>query len=155
MMRVWSIKSQNPVYLLRSSRLATYCIGSGLWLSGVLWLIFHYFLRRQTEFGLHPHPMEFWWRAAHGLFCFASLWTMGFLWKAHIVGAWRSGRHRGSGGVLLSLLAWLSVTGYLLYYLGNEQLLTAVVLLHWSVGVAIPIPFAIHCLSLFTNKNSR
>ncbi|MTJ81593.1 MAG: hypothetical protein F8N37_11310 [Telmatospirillum sp.] len=109
-----------------------------------MWLVFHSFLQRQTDFGLHPHPFEFWWRAAHGLFGFISLWAAGFFWGTHILGAWKSGHHRATGSVLFGLLVWLSGTGYLLYYLGSERLLTTVALLHWSVGLLLPIPFLIH-----------
>src|SRR5512139_106729 len=32
-----------------------------LWLSGALWLAFHYFFRIEGEFGPKPHPLEAWW----------------------------------------------------------------------------------------------
>lgn len=146
-MRIEPITRPDPGRLRPSLRLTTSCVGLGLWLSGVLWLIFHYFLQRQTDFGLHPHPMEFWWRASHGFFGFLALWTMGFVWGTHVIGAWKSGRLKVSGGILCGLLVWLGGSGYPLYYLGNERLLTAVTLLHWSVGIVVPIPFLIHRLA--------
>lgn len=119
-------------------------VGSGLWLSGVLWLVFHYFLQRQTDFGLHPHPLEFWWRAAHGLFGFAAVWTFGLLWGRHVVEAWASGRHRRSGGLLVGVLILMSLSGYLLYYLGGDQMIANVSLIHWGLGIALPFLFWLH-----------
>ncbi len=144
---VTTSKPQAPARLPRSLRSTIYGVGAGLWLTGVLWLVFHYFLQQQTEFGPHPHPLEFWWRAAHGFFAFASLWTLGLLWGAHIVNAWKSGQRGISGIILLGVLAWLIGSGYLLYYLGNEQLLTAVTLAHWCAGIVLPALFIIHRLT--------
>lgn len=136
----------HSVRLHPARRWLTYGVGIGLWTTGVLWLVFHYFLAQQTAFGPAPHPLEFWWRAAHGFFGFASLWTFGLLWSAHIVGAWKSGRHRVSGGAVFVLLAWLIGSGYLLYYLGSDEVIADVSLLHWSVGLVLPVPFLIHRL---------
>lgn len=137
-------RSRDLIRLSAARRSITYGVGAGLWLTGVLWLIFHYFMQRQTDFGAQPHPLEFWWRASHGFFGFASLWTFGLLWGAHIVGAWKSRRHRLSGGLLFGILVWLTGSGYLLYYLGSDELISTVSLLHWSVGLILPVPFIVH-----------
>ena len=52
-------------------------VGTGLWLSGGLWLIFHYFMRPVGEFGPEPHALEPWWLALHGFFAFLSLTVIG------------------------------------------------------------------------------
>jgi hypothetical protein len=137
-------RSRDPIRLSATRRAIIYGVGAGLWLTGVAWLVFHYFLQRQTEFGTQPHPLEFWWRVAHGFFGFASLWTFGLLWGAHIVGAWQSRRHRLSGGLLFAILVWLIGSGYLLYYLGSDEAISTVSLLHWTVGLLLPIPFVVH-----------
>ncbi|MBI3677640.1 MAG: hypothetical protein HY243_13600 [Proteobacteria bacterium] len=142
-MQMW-IRPISPVRLSRARRWVTYGIGLGLWLTGVAWLVLHYFLQQQGEFGPAPHPLEYWSRAAHGLFGFAALWTFGLLWGAHIVGAWGTRRHRISGTMLLGLLVWLIASGYLLYYLGNDAAISAVALAHWAVGLTLPLPFFAH-----------
>lgn len=119
-------------------------IGLGLWSSGTLWLVFHYFMQRKGEFGPAPDPLEHWWLAAHGLFAFASLWLLGLLWGRHIVGAWKIGRHRISGVLLLGVLAVLIASGYLLYYSGSDETRSVVSLIHWTLGLALPLPFLVH-----------
>lgn len=130
--------------LTTARRWTVYGVGLGLWLTGVLWLVFHYFLQRQSDFGTQPHPLEFWWRAAHGFFGFASLWTFGLLWGVHVVKGWKIRRHRLSGGVLFAVVFWLIASGYLLYYVGNDQALSTLALLHWAAGLALPLPFVVH-----------
>jgi hypothetical protein len=111
-------------------------IVAGVWASGVLWLVFHDFLTHRGEFGATAHPLEHWWLLAHGAFAFASLWLLGFLSVAHVAGRWEWRRQRGSGLALLAIYIWLVITGYLLYYAGDEQFRAAVSLGHWTVGVA-------------------
>src|SRR5215510_4702143 len=56
-----------------------YTIGLGLWITGAVWLLFHYFMVQNGPYGPSPHPLEFWSLAAHGAFAFASLWLLGLL----------------------------------------------------------------------------
>jgi hypothetical protein len=133
-----------PPRLSVRRRFALYIIAAGLWLTGTAWLLFHYFLMRETPFGPNPHPLEFWSRAAHGAFGFASLWLFGTLWAAHVFEGWRSLRRRWTGSLMFGLFSWLVLSGYLLYYLGGEELLTATTILHWSIGLAAPVPFLLH-----------
>ena len=147
LMRMDIIRRRDSIRISRRRRLLTYVVGAGLWATGALWLLFHFFLQRQTDFGPTPHPLEYWWRSTHGFFGFASLWTFGLLWGAHVADAWKSGRHRVSGSALFAVLCWLIVSGYLLYYLGNDRLISVVSMLHWSVGLLLPVPFIIHRLS--------
>lgn len=135
---------REPVRQTAKRRLLIYGIGLGLWSSGTLWLVFHYFMREQGEFGPAPNPLEHWWLAAHGLFAFAALWLLGLLWGKHIVGAWKTGRQRISGGLLFGILAVLIASGYLLYYAGGDDTRSVVSLIHWILGLALPLPFLVH-----------
>jgi hypothetical protein len=133
--------------LSRTRRLGIYGVGVGLWLSGALWLLFHYFLQVEGPFGSRPHGLEAWWLRLHGAFGFASLWLLGLLWGAHIAHAWSTRRKRWSGSLLLAGLAWLVVSGYLLYYLGDDALRADAALLHWTFGLACPAIFLTHRLA--------
>ena len=119
-------------------------IAGGVWLTGALWLVFHYFLARPGEFGLSANPLERWWLAAHGAFAFAALWLLGFLSIAHIGARWRLGRQRASGVVLLCTYSWLVLSGYLLYYSADDRLRTLASLAHWTVGLAALLAFLAH-----------
>jgi hypothetical protein len=133
--------------LSRSRVLTVYTIGLGLWLSGAVWLIAHYVLTYEGEFGPIPHPLEFWSLAAHGMFAFASLWLLGLLWSVHIPAGWRTLKRRWSGSVMLGVAAFLILSGFLLYYLGNREVISVVAALHWAVGLACPALFLLHRFS--------
>jgi hypothetical protein len=45
---------------------------------------------------------------------------------------------------MFGLIAWLTITGYALYYLGNDDAITLVMLFHWTIGLAAPIFFLLH-----------
>jgi hypothetical protein len=139
-----SVGRREPIKLNRVRRVIVYFAGSGLWLTGVAWLVLHYFCVRKTDFGPQPHPLEYWSRAAHGLFGFVSLWTFGMLWAAHIVGGWRSARRRMTGLATATILGALILSGYLLYYVGDDGVLSWVSLIHWAIGLSLPVIFLAH-----------
>jgi hypothetical protein len=125
-------------------RLGLYIVGVSVWLSGGLWLLFHYFLVKQGEFGPQTHPLEPWWLKLHGAFAFAAIWIFGLLWGVHVTPAWPFRRRRWSGGAMTGVLFWLTVSGYLLYYVGNETARSFISVLHWSIGLACPLAFFWH-----------
>lgn len=123
-----------------------YAVCFGVWITGVLWLIFHYFLMRQGDFGRLPHPLEHWWLVFHGALAFAAVWLMGFLWGTHIVKRWRHRRHRKTGGTLFTVMLVLVASGYLLYYLSSDDWRTPTAVLHWAVGLTMPLALLAHWL---------
>jgi hypothetical protein len=134
------------IHKSRFSHGPVYCVCLGIWLTGVCWLIFHYFFTQQRAFGATHHPMEHWSLVAHGAFAFASLWLVGFLWGTHIVKRWRLRRHRKTGGTLFAAAFLLIVSGYLLYYLSDEEWRAIAAIAHWIIGLAAPLPFFAHWL---------
>lgn len=133
-----------PPQLARKRRMILYGIAAGTWATGALWVVCHYFLMSEGPFGLTPHPLEFWSLASHGAFAFASLWLLGLLWAVHIPIGWRTSRRRWSGGAMLGVSGWLVLSGYALYYVGSEELMSISAILHWSVGLAAPALFLLH-----------
>ncbi|HTY79781.1 MAG TPA: hypothetical protein VMI34_18290 [Candidatus Bathyarchaeia archaeon] len=149
-MRQHAPPSPVSLRLSRARHVSLYAVGFGLWLTGALWLVFHYGLRQPGEFGPGMHPLEPWWLRLHGAFAFGAIWMLGLLWGAHIAPGWSGSQRRRSGGWLAGSLIWLTTGGYLLYYLGNEQARSVISLLHWLPGLALPILFAAHRLSRST-----
>jgi hypothetical protein len=138
----------------RFNRWALYIVGIGVWLSGGLWLLYHYFFERQGEFGPTANPLEPWWLKLHGAFAFAAVWVFGLLWGVHITKAWPRKRRRWSGGALTGVFALLIVSGYLLYYIGDDKVRPIVSVLHWGIGLACPVFFLFHRLRL-RRRSSR
>jgi hypothetical protein len=123
-----------------------YATSAGVWLTGVVWLLCHYFWVHQTDFGIEPRPLEHWSLVAHGAAAFASLWLMGYLWGTHVVKRWRLGRHRKTGGTLFGVMLLLIVTGYLLYYLAGDDSRAATSVIHWTIGLGMPLALLVHWL---------
>ena len=132
--------------LSRSRRWALYIVGIGVWLTGGMWLLFHYFIVKQGEFGPTVNPLEPWWLNLHGAFAFAAVWIFGLLWGVHIAKLWPSKRKRWSGGILTAVFTLLILSGYLLYYVGDDRIRPLISVLHWGIGLACPAFFAWHRL---------
>jgi hypothetical protein len=82
----------------------------------------------------------------HGAAAMASLVLLGTLLNVHVKFAWRAGRNRINGAILLSVFGVLIVTGYGLYYAGGEKLRAWTSWIHLVIGVAVPIFLVIHIL---------
>lgn len=115
-----------------------------LWVSGALWLLFHYFLRTQGEFGPRPHVLEGWWLRLHALAAFTALVVIGTVLPVHVQRAWHLKKNRSSGLAIKSVLAWLAFTGYALYYFADPETRPWLPWLHWVAGLAIPVLFVWH-----------
>lgn len=107
-------------------------------------MVFHHFLMKPGDFGLQPNPLEPWWMTLHGAFAFAAIWVLGLLWGIHVTVAWPLSRRRWSGGILAAVTVWLTVSGFLLYYLGDESTRSIVSFLHWGFGLACPVLYLLH-----------
>ncbi len=116
-------------------RRATYGVVGALVVTGLGWLAAHYLLTAKGDFGIEEHPMAHWALVAHGISAYGVLWLWGALWPAHMRMAWRLGRNRFTGLVMVTTMSLLSVSGLWLYY-GSTGGRDAVSLLHWLVGLA-------------------
>ena len=146
----------------RTARLASWQIwlltlsGSGLWLSGAGWLLLHYFGQKAGEFGPEMNPAEPWMMTAHGLFLIPVLMGIGGMFVAHIPKGWPHIRQRVAGIALCAILAVLIISGYLLYYAGDELLREWTSLAHWTIGLALPVVFLWHYLNgLYERRKTR
>ena len=148
-------RPRHTVWLPSRGRLALYAVASGVWLTGGLWLLFHYFIHGPGEFGATTHPLESWWLSLHGAFAFMSIWTFGVVWATHVLPGWATRRRRPTGIATATPVGWLMASGYLLYYLGGEQSRFVVGVLHWSVGLGAPILFVAHGLRARSLRRAR
>lgn len=126
------------------ARLMIHLTGAGLWLSGALWLTFHFYLRREGPWGPEPHELEPWWLRIHGAFAFLAVWTTGLLWGVHVVKGWASGRRRLAGSLLLGAVLFLAIGGFLLLHAGDDGLQGLISPTHWAAGLALPLIYLAH-----------
>ena len=115
-----------------------------LWLSGVLWLLFHYFLQTPGSFGPQPHVLEPWWLRLHGLAMMLTLVLAGTTIIHHAHKSWRLGKNRLMGGLLAGCMGWLAISGYALYYFSTDGNAAWLPLLHWLPGLSMPLVIGLH-----------
>lgn len=135
-------------HLPRRRRLTIYVVSIGVWITGAVWLLFHYFVREVDKFGFeNAHPAEKWWLIGHAAFALMAVWLFGVLWPGHVKKSWHQKIRRGTGGALFGVTAWLTLTGLALYYIGSDAWRSWTSILHWTVGLAGLGVFAFHLLT--------
>lgn len=136
-----------PGRLAPWQRLLVYGSSALMLVSGVLWLLFRYSLRIETDFGLQPHPLEYQWLRLHGASAMMGLVALGSLLPTHIKRAWEARKNRLAGAVMFGLFAALVLSGYLLYYFAGESSRAWISALHWGLGLAAVPALGWHVLS--------
>ena len=133
-----------PIRLGARHRRVVYAGLFVLWLSGALWLLFHYFLQRPGAFGNEPHGLETWWLRLHGLVTMVVLVTAGSVLVHHARRAWQLGKNRLVGALLSGILLWLALSGYALYYFSSDDNQAWLPMLHWLPGLILPLALVLH-----------
>lgn len=130
--------------LERWHRWTLYGLGGALLATGLLWLLAHYFLRVQGEFGDSPHPLEHWAIQVHGALAMPAWFFIGSLLNNHMRRAYYAGRNLGSAWVLVGALAYLCISAFGLYYLATDTSRTIWSMSHWLIGLALPVLLIVH-----------
>jgi len=126
---------------------AVYGATAALVVSGIIWLVLHYFLTVPGEYGPQSHPLESWMLRLHGAAAMAGLIIYGSLLPVHIRRAWSIRRNIVLGIGLVAIMLLLTITGYLLYYSGDENTRPVISAVHWILGLAVPALLAWHIVS--------
>lgn len=125
-----------PVRLGRWPKRAVYLLALALLLSGGGWLLLEHFVRVEGAFGPTHHPAQPWLVKLHGVLAQLAVWGFGALWTFHIRRAWHWRRRRASGGAMFAIMALLSLSGLMLYYVGDEGWRAWSSRVHWILGLA-------------------
>ena len=133
-----------PMRLSRRHELWLYAIGALIFVSGLGWLGDHYLFAGSADFGEAHAAFEPWWLRLHGAAAMAGLAALGSLFPGHIARAWRSRTNYRSGLLMLSIAVLLVVTGYGLYYVGDEETRPWISLVHWLVGIMACAGLVLH-----------
>lgn len=131
-----------PIRLSLAHEIWVCAVLAGLVVSGALWLVYHYLVPHGEM--MATNPIESWSLRVHGGLAMVALVLLGSLLLPHALTAWQRGLSRGSGGLMLGTMLFLTVTGYLLYYASSEALRDATSWLHWGVGLALPVVLLVH-----------
>src|SRR4029079_2994840 len=115
--------------------------------SGICLIYFHYFARTLGEFGDQPHSVEPWSLKIHGAAAMGFLVILGTLLPGHVRFAWHARRNRPNGIFLLVTVALLIVSGYGLYYFGDEHWRSWSSWSHLIIGLALPLILFVHIRS--------
>jgi len=137
-----------------------YALGGALLLSGLGWITAHYLLAGNGfvagfEFEGVPHPSELWWLRLHGASMIGFLVAFGALLPGHVGRGWRGRRNRHSGIFMLAAVAALALSGYGLYYLGDEATRPWISAIHWMIGIAAGAGLVYHSVSIRRKSASR
>lgn len=133
---------QLPARLTRRHERWIYAVSAILLVTGLGWLVDHYLFAGSEDFARGNY--EALWLQLHGAAAMLGLVVFGSLFPGHIVRAWRSGTNWSSGLGMLAVVAMLIVTGYGLYYVGDEETRPWISLAHWLTGLTAAGALALH-----------
>lgn len=111
--------------------------------SGLAWVGFHWAEERWLAEAA-ARRIETIALRVHGFGAMLSLIALGSLLPRHIAHGVRGAANRRAGIVLLAAVVLLAVTGYLLYYSGDEGQRALASDAHIILGFAVPFAFALH-----------
>ncbi len=135
---------QPPMRLSQRHERWLHAIGLLVFLSGIGWLADHYLFAGSEDFGDAHAPSEPLWLRLHGAAAMAGLVVFGSLLPGHIARAWRVRGNFRSGLLMLSLVVLLVVTGYGLYYAGDEETRPWISIVHWLAGTLAAAGLVLH-----------
>jgi hypothetical protein len=122
-----------------------YSVAAVLFVSGVIWLQLHWLDIRNPD--ALPHPAEPWLMKVHGAAAMLLLVILGTLIPLHIRRGWYAKVNRQSGLGIIALFAFLILSGYGLYYVGDEHAREYTAYVHDILGLAAPLIIAWHVLA--------
>lgn len=145
-------RPQFSIRLPRWHEWLIYAATAVLFVTGAAWLLLDRFGKVQGEFGPEPNHALPWMLLIHGTVAYTFVIVAAMLVPVHMRLGWKSGRNRPSGLLLIGISLLLLFSGLALYYSTGEALRAAIGVLHWIIGLALPIPIIIH---LVRGKGSR
>lgn len=132
-----ALRLHTIVRLTRRRLYTLYFLFLTLCISGIVWLWAHDFPHADL---FDASPYESWSMKVHGATTMLWLLLLGSVLHEHARRAWQLGRNRGSGALLATSMAFLIVSAWGLYYLGDENWRRIDAILHWGMGLtALPL----------------
>jgi cyanate permease len=131
-------------------RWTLYAVSLALFLTGVAWMWVHW-LDDSGRAGkllrdLKPSLMK-----GHGFAALGFVLLFGTLLPVHVRHSWHAHKNRRNGAFFLTVVTLLTLSGYALYYLGDERGRALTSAFHWWVGMATP---ALLCWHIRSGRNA-
>jgi hypothetical protein len=127
----------------RPHRLMLYGISLVLLVSGAVWAWIHH-LDETGQAGDTFRRTNPWLLKAHGYAAVGFVLLLGALIPVHIKHSWHARKNRANGAFFLSAAGILTLSGYTLYYLGDEGWRNGASLFHLWLGLAAPVLLLFH-----------
>jgi len=135
----------NGIKMSWRHRMALYLSFGALWVTGSAWYVLHddqaarFFGGDGWGLSIPPVLLQI-----HGAAAMLALLGLGSLVPQHIKWAWTGRMNRSTGSLMIAVQAILVVTGYALYYAGDEGLRAYASQLHFVIGACCPVLLVWH-----------
>jgi cation transport ATPase len=133
----------DSIQLKRLHRYLLYVVLLVLFFSGAAWAYVHYLSPRPEDL---RNTLKAWALKIHGAAAMATLVLIGTVLTAHVKFAWSARRNRLNGIFFLTIFGVLTVTGYGLYYFGDDRLRAWTSWIHLGIGLILPLFLLAHIL---------
>jgi hypothetical protein len=127
----------------RRHRFLLYTASLVLFLSGISWAWIQH-LDEAGRAGDGLVRMKPWLIAVHGFSAMLFVLLLGTLLVGHVRRAWHARKNRKNGVFFLTAVCLLTLSGYALYYLGDENWRSATSNIHLWLGVVMPMLLLLH-----------
>jgi hypothetical protein len=120
-----------------------------LFFSGLIWMLFNFYLDYETPFRF----LNTWNLRLHGLAAFGFLIVFGMILSTHISFNWQVKKNRRWSGIILTaIFVALILSGYFLYYSGDDDFRSFTSYFHWIIGLICSVFFMTHFLKKLSSK---
>ena len=129
--------------LSRRHRLTLYTASLLLFVSGAAWAWANH-LDETAQAGEVLRGFKPWLLKIHGFSAMVFVLLLGTLLAGHVRRAWHARKNRKNGVFFLTAISLLTLSGYALYYLGDESWRNATSQFHLWLGLAAPVLLFFH-----------
>ena len=120
-------------------RYSIYFVFGGVWLTGCIWLVLHLYYAAPDEFGITRHPWEPTLLWVHGVLSIVVAYLFGWTMARHASEGWRLHKRRISGGLLTFVVAVLSISGFMLFFVTSDGWQMQSARVHEVIGVLVTL----------------